>query len=118
MLPIMSDDTRLKCEMALLGAILINNEAFHEARHAGLDERDFADKRHATVWYGMWCMFQQDAPVINPMTLRDELASLERLDEAGGGMYLAKLAGAAVTIINAKQYVHALKAKAMAVRAA
>ena len=94
--------SNLEAEQALLGALLVNNEAaslvsgFLRAEHFFLPV-------HGRIFDGVLRMIER-GQIANPVTLKHYFERDEALAEAGGGAYLARLAGSAVTVINAEHY--------------
>ena len=89
-------------ERALLGAILMNNRAFERVNEF-LSEAHFADPVNGRVFQAAAKLIEQGHQA-NPVTLKTYLERDELIVAAGGIKYLASLAGAAVTIINAGDY--------------
>jgi replicative DNA helicase len=92
----------LEAEQALLGAILVNNEAcdrvtgFLEAKH-------FYEGVHARIFDAASTLIRA-GKLVTPVTLKSYFEADETLNEIGGPAYLARLAASAATIINAQQY--------------
>ena len=92
----------LEAEQALLGAILVNNEVLArigdfllpEHFHVGVHQRILAAAAKLI----------ERGQIANPVTLKHFFDADDGLVEVGGAQYLARLAGAAVTIINAEHY--------------
>ena len=89
-------------EQALLGAILVNNEAcdrvsgFLEAEH-------FFEPVHGRLFEAAAKLIRA-GKLVSPVTLKTYFERDEALAEIGGPKYLARLAAAATTIINAEEY--------------
>lgn len=92
----------VEAEQALLGAILINNEALN---HIGdfLRPEHFYEPIHTRIFEAI-LKFHDRGQVANPVTLRHFFDQDAGLAELGGGQYLARLAGAAMSIINVYDY--------------
>ena len=92
----------IEAEQALLGAILVNNDAYHRVSEF-LRAEHFFEPVHARIFEG--CVQQiARGQLANPVTLKllfEEDAALRELD---GARYLGRLAHAAETIINAAEY--------------
>ena len=94
--------SNMEAEQALLGALLVNNEAaslvsgFLRAEHFFLPV-------HGRIYDGVLRTIER-GQIANPVTLKHYFERDEALAEAGGGAYLARLAGSAVTVINAEHY--------------
>ena len=92
----------LEAEQALLGALLVNNDALHLVA-TFLEPDHFFLPVHGRIYAAVMHMVGRQETA-NPVTLKTYFADDEALKEAGGGQYLARLAGSAVTIINAGHY--------------
>ncbi|MDE3061040.1 MAG: replicative DNA helicase [Pseudomonadota bacterium] len=92
----------IEAEQALLGALLVNNEAL---QHIGdqLRAEHFYEPLHARIFDSIQ-KFHDKGLIANPVTLKQFFDQDAALADIGGGAYLAKLAGAAVTVINIGDY--------------
>ena len=97
-----SPPNNLEAEQALLGALLVNNEAIHLVA-SFLAADHFFLPVHGRI-YDAVMHFVGRREIANPVTLRAYFENDEALKEAGGSYYLARLAGSAVTVINAEHY--------------
>ena len=96
----------LEAEQALLGAILVNNEALHKV--AGfLVAEHFYEPIHGKIFEHAMTVIER-AQHATPVTLKTYFERDEALSEVGGANYLVKLAGSAVGIINAEDYGRAI----------
>ena len=92
----------IEAEQALLGAILVNNDAllavttFLEAPH-------FYDPVHARVFEACAKLIGR-GQLATPITLKAYFEQDAGLAEVGGPAYLARLAGSATAILNAEDY--------------
>ncbi len=91
-----------EAEMALLGAILTNNRAYEKVSEF-LRPEHFADDRHGRIYRACAHLIER-GQMANPITLKPHFAQDDSLEEIGGPEYLARLARAAVSIINAGEY--------------
>ncbi len=91
-----------EAEQALLGAILMNNRALERVSEFLLPEH-FADPVHGQI-YAACQLLAAKNQIANPVTLKTYLGSDQGLQELGGDAYLARLAAAAASIINAEDY--------------
>lgn len=93
----------LEAEQAVLGAILVNNEALDKV--LGFLEPDhFFESVHGRI-YQTIIKLRERLQAATPITLRPFFEDDPALKEVGGAAsYLARLAGAAVTIINVEDY--------------
>ena len=101
-----SPPNNLEAEQALLGAILVNNEAIHLVA-TFLEAEHFFLPVHGRIYDAVMLMVGR-REIANPVTLKTFFEGDEALKEAGGGQYLARLAGSAVTVINAEHYGRAI----------
>src|ERR1700761_3829887 len=92
----------MEAEQALLGAILVNNDAMH---HVGSDLRPehFYVPVHERIFAAIQGFFDKGL-IANPITLKHHFDQDEGLQEQGGGQYLARLAAAAGVVINVHDY--------------
>lgn len=80
-----------QAEMALLGAMIVNNEVIGEVVEIVGSRDMFAFPAHRTVFEAILKLFTERKP-IDLVVLRDELAKDRLLDQVGGLDYLAALA--------------------------
>jgi replicative DNA helicase len=92
----------LEAEQALLGAILVNNEACDRVT-SFLDPGHFFEAVHARIFEAASTLIRA-GKLASPVTLKTFFERDETLKEIGGPVYLARLAAAATTIINAEEY--------------
>src|SRR5687767_7730998 len=92
----------IEAEQALLGAILVNNEAFYRVSDF-LEVAHFFEPLHQRL-YELAGSLIRAGKVATPVTLKTFLPA--DLDIAGltGSQYLARLAAEATTVINAEDY--------------
>lgn len=91
----------LEAEMGLLGAILENNRAYERVSEF-LRADHFYDALHSQVFDACSRLIERGQQA-NPTTLK-HIFDAEEFEEFGGHRYLAELAGASFTIINAENY--------------
>ncbi len=92
----------LEAEQALLGAILVNNDAASRVTDF-LQSEHFYEPGHQRIYSAALRLIER-GQIANPVTLKYYFDQDEALAEVGGAQYLARLAGAAVTVINAQHY--------------
>jgi len=92
----------IEAEQALLGAILVNNEAISKVQDF-LEAEHFMNPAHGDI-YGACRKLIEKGLVATPVTLKPYFEQEEMLDDVGGAAYLASLASAAISIINAEDY--------------
>jgi replicative DNA helicase len=95
-----------EAEQALLGAILVNNEA--ALKVAGfLTAEHFFEAVHGKIYEHAMTIIERGQHA-TPVTLKTYFERDEALSEVGGATYLVRLAGSAVGIINAEDYGRAI----------
>jgi len=85
----------LEAEQAVLGGILLNNDALNQVVDI-LSGEDFYREAHAHIFDGMLGLFNRDDPV-DLITLSQALRERDALDKVGGTDYLTSLAEATST---------------------
>src|SRR5512143_3841794 len=93
-----------EAEQALLGAVLANNLVFDKVNEF-LRAEHFADAVHGRIYEAIGKLIQR-GQIANVLTLKNVFDQDEALAEIGGAQYLARLANAVVTIINAEDVVN------------
>ncbi len=92
----------MEAEQALLGAILVNNDAASRVT-TFLDPEHFFDALHGRIYQAAMTLIDRQQ-VATPVTLKTYFEQDEAMTELGGTQYLARLAAAAITVINAEDY--------------
>ncbi|MEZ5878499.1 MAG: replicative DNA helicase [Tepidamorphaceae bacterium] len=92
----------VEAEQALLGAILVNNEAFYRVSDF-LEPRHFHDGVHARIFEVMSQIIRA-GKTATPVTLKTFLDGDPPVGELTVPQYLTRLAAAATTVINAEDY--------------
>ena len=92
----------IEAEQALLGAILVNNTAHSRVAEFLMPEH-FGNAVHGRIYAALGRLVER-GQIANPVTLKNLFDQDGALAEIGGAQYLARLAEAAVTIINAEHY--------------
>jgi len=92
----------IEAEQALLGAILVNNDAFYRVSDF-LEPDHFYEPLHRQI-YKVTSDMIRAAKRANPVTIKTFLPEDEKVGEMTVATYLARLAAEATTIINAEDY--------------
>ncbi len=92
----------LEAEQALLGAILVNNDAIEKVQDF-LTGNHFINPAHQKIFEACRKLIEKGL-IASPVTLKPFFENEDSLSEIGGAEYLARLAGSAVTIINTTEY--------------
>jgi replicative DNA helicase len=91
-----------EAEEAVIGAILINPEAYYDVAQFLLAD-DFYIHRHRWVWDAFNRLHEQRTP-IDFLTVTEELDQMEQLAEVGGPAYLTALINNVPTSLHAEAY--------------
>ena len=89
-------------EQELLGAILVNNDAYMKVS-GFLRGDDFFNETHRRIYAAARTLIER-GEIANPVTLKGFFERDEGLTHVGGPAYLARLAAEATTVINAEDY--------------
>ena len=92
----------IEAEQALLGAILVNNEAFYRVSDF-LEPRHFFEPVHQNI-YEIAGSLIRVGKIANPVTLKTFLPADVDIAGLTVNQYLARLAAEATTVINAQDY--------------
>src|SRR6516162_2761576 len=92
----------IEAEQSLLGAILVNNDAFYRVSDF-LEAKHFFEPIHQTIFETAGSLIRM-GKVATPVTLKTFLPADTDLGGLTVGQYLARLAAEATTIINAQDY--------------
>ncbi len=96
-------------ERALLGALMLNQNAIYEvADLVGVDS--FYAGKHRTIFDAMLALFAKGEP-IDVVTLSGKLKERKKLAEIGGASYLSDLVGAAASPGSARHYAQSVQSK-------
>jgi replicative DNA helicase len=99
----------LDAEKSVLGAILINNDAFNHAAEL-IDAHDFFRDAHRRIFSRMIALSER-GDAIDFVTLKEELSRAGELDEVGGPAYVASLADGVPRSANVEYYSRIVKEK-------
>jgi replicative DNA helicase len=92
----------IEAEQALLGALMVNNEVFDRVA-ALIEARHFYEPLHGRI-FEIAARRIQSGALATPVTLRPFFESDPAMAELGGPAYLARLAGGAISVFNARDY--------------
>jgi replicative DNA helicase len=92
----------IEAEQGLLGAILVNNDAFYRVSDF-LEPKHFYEPIHQTIYETSSSLIRM-GKIATPVTLKTFLPADTDLGGMTVGQYLARLAAEATTIINAQDY--------------
>ncbi|PDT85066.1 replicative DNA helicase [Bradyrhizobium sp. Y36] len=92
----------IEAEQSLLGAILVNNDAFYRVSDF-LEAKHFFEPLHQTIFETAGSLIRM-GKVATPVTLKTFLPADTDVGGMTIGQYLARLAAEATTIINAQDY--------------
>ncbi len=97
----------LESEQALLGGVLLDNEALNTALEI-LQADDFYKKAHELIWQAMLAISERHEP-IDVVTLSSELQARDCIENVGGVDYLSYLIDAVPTSANSQYYARLIK---------
>jgi replicative DNA helicase len=92
----------IEAEQSLLGAILVNNDAFYRVSDF-LEPKHFFEPIHQTIYETSGSLIRM-GKVATPVTLKTFVPAETDIGGMTVGQYLARLAAEATTIINAQDY--------------
>src|SRR3979490_1355308 len=92
----------IEAEQALLGAILVNNDAFYRVSDF-LEPKHFFEPIHQTIYETAGSLIRM-GKIATPVTLKTFVPADTDIGGMTVGQYLARLAAEATTIINAQDY--------------
>src|ERR1700737_4840558 len=92
----------IEAEQALLGAILVNNDAFYRVSDF-LEPKHFFEPIHQTIFETAGSLIRM-GKIATPVTLKTFVPAGTDIGGITVGQYLARLAAEATTIINAQEY--------------
>src|SRR6476619_8342815 len=96
----------IEAEQALLGAIIVNNEAFYRVSDF-LEPQHFFEPIHQQL-YELAGNLIRAGKIATPVTLKTFLPSDMDIGGLNASQYLARLAAEATTVINASDYGHTI----------
>jgi replicative DNA helicase len=100
-----------EAERTVLGAVLVDNQAFNSAAEL-LTKEDFYRDAHRRIFDAMAALAERSQP-IDLVTLKDELARESALEAVGGASYLAALVDGVPRITNVEHWSRIIKEKAV-----
>ncbi|MEO7191159.1 MAG: replicative DNA helicase [Vicinamibacterales bacterium] len=99
----------LEAEKCVLGAVLIDNQAFNQAAEA-IDSQDFFRDAHRRIFEKMVALSERGEP-IDLVTLKDELIRSSELEDVGGPAYISALTDGVPRSANVEYYAKIVKEK-------
>ncbi|MCO6392779.1 replicative DNA helicase [Aliihoeflea aestuarii] len=96
----------IEAEQALLGAVLVNNDAFYRVSDF-LKSQHFQEPLHRKIFEVAGELIRM-GKMANPVTLKTFLPADEKVGDMTVSQYLARLAAEAVNVINAADYGRAI----------
>jgi replicative DNA helicase len=100
-----------EAERTVLGAVLVDNQAFNSAAEL-LTKEDFYRDAHRRIFDAMAALAERSQP-IDLVTLKDELVRESALEAVGGAAYLAALLDGVPRITNVEHWSRIIKEKAV-----
>jgi replicative DNA helicase len=100
-----------EAERTVLGAVLVDNQAFNSAAEL-LTKEDFYRDAHRRIFDAMAALAERSQP-IDLVTLKDELVRQSALEAVGGAQYLAALVDGVPRITSVEHWSRIIKEKAV-----
>lgn len=101
--PLIQPPYNVEAEQALLGALLINNDALERVGN-WLEEQHFFEPLHGRIYQALKVRIEKGQRV-TPITLKDAFGDEEAInDDLNVPQYLGRLLASATTVINASEY--------------
>ena len=100
-----------EAERTVLGAVLVDNQAFNSAAEL-LTKEDFYRDAHRRIFDAMAALAERSQP-IDLVTLKDELVRESALEAVGGAAYLAALVDGVPRITSVEHWSRIIKEKAV-----
>ena len=101
----------IEAEQAVLGAILLDNESFHQVIEM-LDGYDFYRDAHRKIFTSMIELYNKNEPS-DLITLTENLTQKKQLDDVGGASYLSSLVDNIPTAANVLHYAKIVREKSI-----
>lgn len=101
----------IEAEQAVLGAIFLNQDALADAMEY-LEPNDFYRRAHQLLFQAMIDL-NDDSEAIDVLTIQDRLTKNNQLEDVGGVIYIAELAGSVPTAANIVHYAKIVEEKSM-----
>ena len=101
----------LEAERTVLGAVLVDNQAFNSAAEL-LTREDFYRDSHRRIYDAMAALAERSQP-IDLVTLKDELLRASALEAVGGAAYLGGLVDGVPRITSVEHWSRIIKEKAV-----
>jgi len=101
----------LEAERSILGAILLDEKAFHQVLEI-LRKEDFYLEGHRKIFEKMYSL-AVESKAIDLITLKNELQRSDDLERAGGAVYLASLTDGLPRVTNVEHYAQIVREKAV-----
>jgi replicative DNA helicase len=102
----------LGAERAVLGGILLENDALNTVLEIPLATEDFYSDAHARIFEAMAALFRAGEPV-DTVTLRERLSTANKLHAVGGDEYLFSLTNTIPTVANIESHAKIVREKAV-----
>jgi len=101
----------IEAEQAVLGGILIDNEAIHQVLEI-IEVEDFYKESHRKIFLVFLELYEQNQP-IDLVTVCEALQKKQQLEEVGGATFLASLVEVIPTASNITYYAKIVKEKSI-----
>lgn len=99
----------LDSELALLGSILLSNEAYYEIADI-INDKSFYSERNRIIWQSITDLVGKKVPA-DAVTLATDLREKKLLDQIGGAAYIAEIMNVVGSSANVKYYAQIVNKK-------
>ena len=103
----------LDAEKAVLGAILLDNEAYYEVIGTSITTEMYYHEAHKILWDGITAIMKA-GNVVDELTLSEELGKKGSLEKVGGEEFISDLLGHVVSNQHVKRYSEIVRDKWLA----
>ena len=103
----------VEAEEALLGNIIVYEDAMRQAVEAGILGEDFYFEKHSRIFSIMYSMYERKE-AIDPTSLTARLKDFNYFEEVGGIDLILRLTNSVVSSSNTKEYIQIIKNKSYA----
>lgn len=101
----------VEAEQSVLGALLLDNEAFEKVADL-IGAADFYQDNHRRIWRHIARMVEANRPA-DMLTVNDSIETSEDQGKTGGGAYLAALAQNTPSAFNVRRYAELVREKSV-----
>ncbi len=102
----------VELEQAVLGALMVEKDAYYQVSEI-LRPESFYDHRHQLIYEAIRRLNLEERPV-DILTVKNQLESTDKLEDAGGQFYIAQLSGMVASSAHIEYHARIIAQKALA----